>query len=103
MPLAKSPMTLGSLPAPNRIRMIASTTSQCVRLKLPIFALASRCCVSIALLPRAHQTLCLIFLTPGPAHVAAPGPRRHDPAWPDRLDRQFDVAGVRLVGSADRG
>ena len=36
MPLAKSPMTRGSLPAPNRIRMMARTTIQCIRLKEPI-------------------------------------------------------------------
>jgi hypothetical protein len=39
MPLAKSPITRGSLPAPNRIRMIANTTIQCIKLKEPMMSM----------------------------------------------------------------
>src|SRR4051812_44523372 len=37
MPLAKSPMTRGSLPAPNNTRIMARTTSQCIKLIEPIY------------------------------------------------------------------
>src|SRR6516165_10639537 len=36
MPLAKSPITRGSFPAPNRIRIMARTTIQCIKLNEPI-------------------------------------------------------------------
>jgi len=36
MPLAKSPITRGSFPAPNRIMTMAKTTSQCMMLNEPI-------------------------------------------------------------------
>ena len=36
MPLAKSPMTRGSFPAPNRMRIMARTTIQCIKLNEPI-------------------------------------------------------------------
>ena len=36
MPLAKSPITRGSFPAPNRMRIMARTTIQCIKLKEPI-------------------------------------------------------------------
>src|SRR5271156_4213659 len=41
MPLAKSPITRGSFPAPNRMRIMAKTTIQCIKLKEPI-ALTSK-------------------------------------------------------------
>ena len=37
MPFAKSPMTRGSLPAPNRTRTMARTTSQCIKLIEPMW------------------------------------------------------------------
>src|SRR5918912_1792544 len=36
MPLAKSPMTRGSLPAPNKTRTMARTISQCIKLIEPM-------------------------------------------------------------------
>src|SRR5437868_11128317 len=36
MPFAKSPITRGSFPAPNRMRIMAKTTIQCIKLKEPI-------------------------------------------------------------------
>ena len=39
MPLAKSPITRGSFPAPNKMRMMAKTTIQCITLKEPISAI----------------------------------------------------------------
>ena len=36
MPLAKSPITRGSFPAPKRIRIMAKTTIQCIKLNEPI-------------------------------------------------------------------
>src|SRR5262249_44997874 len=38
IPLAKSPITRGSFPAPKRIRIMAKTTIQCIKLKEPIAA-----------------------------------------------------------------
>jgi hypothetical protein len=38
IPFAKSPITRGSFPAPNKIRMMAKTTIQCIKLKEPISA-----------------------------------------------------------------
>lgn len=38
MPLAKSPITRGSFPAPKRIRIMAKTTIQCIKLNEPIAA-----------------------------------------------------------------
>src|SRR5271166_1359840 len=55
MPLAKSPITRGSFPAPNRIMTMAKTTSQCMMLNEPILQRPKE--VENLLLSRCRETI----------------------------------------------
>jgi hypothetical protein len=61
MPFAKSPITRGSFPAPNRMRIMAKTTIQCIKLKEPIATTSERW----------RKTIITSFSAELPAHSGA--------------------------------
>jgi len=61
MPFAKSPITRGSFPAPNRMRIMAKTTIQCIKLKEPIATTSERW----------RKTIITSFSAQLPAHSGA--------------------------------